>query len=248
MPTPALIYRRLLHAVDNYGAMGVLGRVLRGRPQAIEPAARPIPETHPFDLAYGTDTSGHIHGERLATGAASDLYNTAYWAISPSTLHQALAALPAEVIPAGFTFVDLGCGKGRALLIAAQHGFGHVLGVELAPELAASARANTLACPAIEVRTQDAVTVEYPRTPLVVFLYHPFLAPVLRRVLRNLLAQRTASSGPLYLLFANPSYDRLLARFPLDILWRQTFPLSAEDAAADRHGITEERYLLYRAR
>jgi SAM-dependent methyltransferase len=248
MTSPRLRYRRLMHALDNHGAVGVLKRVLRRSPQAIQPARASVPEIHPFDLAQAVDTSGHIHGEALATGGASDLYNTAYWAISPSTMNQAFAALPEEIVPTQFTFVDLGCGKGRALLLAAQYGFSKVLGVELSPELAAVARANTGTHANVEVRAQDAVTVEYPRGPLVIFFYHPFLAPVLLRVLKGLLAQQAAAPRPLYLLFANPSYDRLIARFPLALVWSYAFTLSEEDAAADRHGITEERYVLYRAR
>ncbi len=248
MRLPILSYRRLLHAIDNHGVGGVLKRILLRRTQTIQPASPSIPEIHPFDLAHGVDTSGHIPGEALITGSSADLYNTAYWGISPSTLSQAFAALPAEITPPRFTFVDLGCGKGRALLLAAQYGFSQVLGVELSPELAAVARANTAQCANVEVRAQDAVSVKYPQEPLLLFLYHPFLAPLLRRVLQHLLAQQAAAPRPMYLLFANPSYDRLIARFPLDRVWSYTFALSAEDVAADRHGITEERYILYRLR
>jgi SAM-dependent methyltransferase len=237
MPTLPLLYRRILHALDNHGLRGLVRP-----PPAPTPGAAYAPDTpHPFDLEHNVDTSGHIPGEALATGSTSDLYNTAYWAISPSTLRQAFAALPFD--PAEYTFVDLGCGKGRALLLAAQQGFGRILGVELSPQLAVIARANTAPYPAIEVRTQNAAQITLPDGPVLVFLYHPFLPPLLRRVLKNLLAQQ--DSRPLYILFANPLSPRLLKR--LTPVWTRDFDLSPEDRAADRHGLLFERYTLYQA-
>ncbi len=237
MPALTLLYRRLLHTLDNHGLHGLL----RKPPEPIPGAAYAPDAPHPFDLAHHVDTSGHIPGEALPTGSSADLYNTAYWAISPSTLRQAFAALPFD--PALYTFVDLGCGKGRALLLAAQHGFRAVLGVELSPALAGIARANTAPHPNIQVLTQNAAQAALPNGPLLVFLYHPFLPALLRRVLTNLLAQQRAE--PIYLLFANPPTPRLLARFTP--VWTRDFDLSPEDRAADRHGLFFERYALYQA-
>ena len=237
-----LLVRRLLHTFDDYGLRGV-GRLLAGRPQPHPPFHEPrVP--HPFDLARATDTGGHIPGERLTP---ANLYNTAYYAISPSSLTRALELFPEP--HDSFHFVDLGCGKGRALLVAAQCPFAHILGVELSAELCAVARANTASDPRIDIQQVDAATVTYPDGPLLVFLYHPFLAPMLRRVLVNLEQQRRLSPHPTYLLYANCRYEKTMVRFPsLQAVWDYSIPLSEEDAAADRHRITEERFTLYRAR
>jgi SAM-dependent methyltransferase len=233
--------RRLIHAFDNHGVRGLV-RQLTGRAQP-DPPFNESPGPHPFDRLHATDTSGHISGEQLTP---SNLYNTAYYAISPSTLTHALELLPEPVT--GFHFVDLGCGKGRALLVAAQFPFARIHGVELSPELCDVARANTAADNRIAIEQDDAVTVTYSDAPLVVYLYHPFLAPMLRRVLANLERQRRESPHSTYLLYANCRYEKTMARFQfLRIVWDYSIPLSAEDAAADRHGITEERFTLYRA-
>jgi hypothetical protein len=82
----------------------------------------------------------------------------------------------------------------------------------------------------------------------VIFLYHPFLRPVLRRVLLNLERQLRRSPRTVYLLYANPGYQATIAQFPrLTQVWDFSIPLSAEDARADRHGITHERFTLYQA-
>jgi SAM-dependent methyltransferase len=227
------LYRRLLHALDDHGFRGLIRR-----PHL---PFNNSPNPHPFDLAHHVDTSGYISGEDLAP---SDLYNTAYYAISPSTLTRALELFPEAAT--GFVFVDLGCGKGRALLVAAQFPFRHILGVEIALELARIAASNAVSIPRIQIQQQDALTLTYPDAPLIVFLYHPFLTPQLRRVLANLERQRRRSPHPTYLLYANCTYDKLISRTRFHRVWDYSLPLSPEDVAADRHGITHERFTLYR--
>ena len=242
------LYRKLLPALDTHGVRGLFLRALgKLRLQHLPQASfRESPEPHPFDRLHGTDTSGHIPGEQLGGNTPSDLYNTAYYGISPSSLTHALQLLPEP--PNGFTFVDLGCGKGRALLVAAQFPFERILGVELSAELCRIARATAVPHPHIDIQQQDATSVTYPGTPLLVYLYHPFLKPVLCRVLANLERQRRNSRYPTYLLYASGHYAKVIARFPfLQQVLEYSIPLSAEDAAADRHGISHERYTLYRA-
>lgn len=239
--------RRLIHSLDNHGWAGTMRRVLGrkpvGDPDPMEFSDPVAP--HPFDLRYGTDTGGYLAGESLCSGMAkADFYNTAYYGVSPSTLSAALFHFSEE--PQGFTFVDLGCGKGRALLIAARHGFGNVLGVELSADLCVIARRNLSASVNATVLQGNAAKVEYPNRPLLVYLYHPFLAPLLRSVVRNLQRQLTAVPRTCYLLQANPTYPELLAKHGAVPVWHKALALSQEDADADRHGITQERYSLWR--
>ena len=228
-------YRKLLHAIDNHGLRGIL-------PQPV-PVFNDSEAPHPFDLTHHTDTSGHIDGEQLTP---ANLHNTAYYAISPSALTSALAMLPEAA--SGFEFIDVGCGKGRALLVADQFDFPKILGIELSPTLCRIAKSNCEHHPRIDIRQQDAATLTFPASPLVVFLYHPFLAPVLRQVLTNLECHHRACPHPTYLLYANNTYPKVFARFPfLQQVWDYSIPLSPEDAAADRHRITHERFTLYRS-
>ena len=41
-----------------------------------------------------------------------------------------------------FTFVDLGCGKGKPLMVAASYGFRRLVGVDISAECIAIARRN----------------------------------------------------------------------------------------------------------
>ena len=68
----------------------------------------------------------------------------------------------------------------------------------------------------ITVINEDAAKVTYPETPLVVFLFSPFFAPVLRRVLANLERQLRRAPRETYLLYANnPRFTKVLKRFPV---------------------------------
>ena len=239
--------------MDNDGPWSLLLGLYRTLRAAVRrqppPTARPGGGecfVHPFDQAMGVDTSGFIPGEALANGSPSDFYTTAYYGISPSSLAEAIRNVPGD--PAAMTFVDVGCGKGRALLVAARFDFRGIVGVELSGELCRVAERNTAHEPRIRVVEADATEFHYPEGPLLLFLYHPFLAPVLKRVMKNLESQISQTRREVYVLYANPSYPGVMSKFYfLSAIWNFSLPLSDEDAAADRHGLTHERFTLYKS-
>jgi SAM-dependent methyltransferase len=240
-------YRRLFRSLSNHGLSGTLGRAFRKAPTA--PQTQEPKPPHPFDLLHGTDTGGYISGADLQSVSLSALYISAYIGIAPSVLTQAISALPLK--PEDFTFIDLGCGKGRALMVASQFPFRHLLGVEIASDLCTVARANIATNPdwaaRISILNEDATTVTYPDGPLLIFMFHPFLAPVLRRVLANLERQLRRSPRETYLLYGrNPRYAKVMDRFPfLREVSETSYPLSAEEAAVDYFNLTHERFTFY---
>jgi hypothetical protein len=247
---------RLGKSLKKNGIGGTFSRAFTKAPRVAVPEA-PLP-THPFDLQYGTDTSGYVSGADLSTVSLSGLYSTAYYGIAPSTLTQAFKLIPAEVegfrYPEQFTFIDLGSGKGRALLLASMQPFPAILGVEFAPDLCRFAVMNAAVFPGagsrIAVRNQDATTVIYPDGPLLVFLYHPFLLPVLRKVLANFEYQVKRNPRPCLLLYAyDPEESSVLqaSRF-FEKVWDVPIPMSPEDAAVDRFRDRDLRYTLYKAK
>ena len=242
-------YHRLFRSLSSHGLSGTLDRAFCNAPTLAQ-TQDPKPP-HPFDLLHGTVTDGYISGTDIPGVSLSALYVTAYIGIAPSVLTQAISALPLK--PEDFTFVDLGCGKGRALMVASQFPFRHLLGVELAADLCGAAWTNVASSPdwssQITVLNQDATTVTYPDGPLLVFLFHPFLAPVLRRVLDNLERQLRRSPRETYLLYGrDPHYTKVLRRFPfLREISEISYPLSPEDAAVDYFQLTQESFTLYSA-
>ncbi len=97
---------------------------------------------HPFDERFGVETSGLLYD--LRSGHQHDVYNNGYFAVAPSVFHAVMRAMLEQLHLDchRFCFVDVGSGKGRALLLASDYPFRKIIGVELSPELDRIARAN----------------------------------------------------------------------------------------------------------
>lgn len=267
-----VLVRRFLHAYVETGPKGLCAAIYRKLAQPLR-RQRGIGEdggaaavvdgdvvfeatvptsVHPFDLEYGTETSGLITGEELSSGRWNDLWNTAYYGISPSGFNQMLQALDLDW--RRFTFVDLGSGKGRALLLASRFPFRRIVGVEIAPELSDTAAANIekfsapwQTCHEIEAHTGDAAEFLYPAGPFVLFLYQPFLPPVLKRCLKNLARSLAAEPREVYVVYVNPVFEREMQQVPgLVRQWERNFAYSDEDASADRVGAKGDNVVVYR--
>jgi SAM-dependent methyltransferase len=225
--------------------------------------------THPFDERYGTDTSGLIWGEDLACGHPHDAWNTAYYGIAPSLFEAALHLLVerAGIDLSQFTFIDLGSGKGRAVLLAAMHPFTRTVGVELSPELHAIARANLerfpvdlRRCNTIYFMNADAADFPWESSfaedsqtpfsgPLLFFLYNPFARPVLTSFLNRLDASLRSEARAIYLLCVNPELDAVLtSQRWLKKQWQETMTIGEGDRLADRFGSTTETVAVYCSR
>lgn len=252
--------RRARHWLANRGWRGLLGELwYRGR---LRLAGKPVPgrengneAPHPFDLRYGVDTSGLLWGESLQSVQAGDaaFWATGYYGISPSTFEAALRSLGLNWKQ--FSFVDIGCGKGRALLLALRFPFQQVLGVELSAPLVAAANRNLelfqpdwrLASTPARAMLGDATTFAVPGGPLLVFLYHPFAAPVMKRFLDHMVNALRAEPREIVLLYANPELASLVDALPgVERLWQQTFELTEEEGQADRFGSHGEIFAAFR--
>lgn len=165
-----------------------------------------FPSMHPFDQAHGVDTSGRLNLRRLVIHSPNRKYGRDYQGVEPGRFADALAEVPVRF--PDFTFVDLGAGKGRALMMAHKLGFRRLIGVEFSPRLAETAVANILklGLTNIEVLTQDAAEFPFPDEPLVVFVFNSFGPEVLKRVLENL-RERTS---PTYFVYVNPLHDSIV--------------------------------------
>ena len=165
-----------------------------------------------FDMRMRVDTRGTLYHTQSDDQWA---FARAYQPVGRRSFHRPLAAL--DIDRRKFTFVDLGCGKGKALLLAGRAGFGRVVGVELSEELAEVARRNVGSAGSvagIEVHTQDATEYAFPRDPLVVFLYHPFDEPVLRPVLANLRESLREHPREAYIVYVAPHLGAVLDETP----------------------------------
>lgn len=220
---------------------------------ASERRRRPAP-THPFDVLHGTDTGALIPGEALQTGHRHGRHITAYHGVAPSLFRKLLLRWQTVAIHAvpRTAFVDIGAGKGRAMLLAAEQPFRRIVGVELDPELAQTAQRNLAlwqgahAGPAMRLEQADALRLRIPAGPSLLFLFNPFDAIVMDRLLRRLLHHFHERPGELDILYVNDEQrDVLQQEYPFRQLWRGRIHLSHEDRDADKAIISHDANGLY---
>jgi SAM-dependent methyltransferase len=232
----------LQRAVANRGVMGTLtaapGKIM-GRLSRGSKPAKPFNQLHPFDAEFGTDTSGLIAAEDLLDGRKrKNIHNTGFYATAPSLFHQAFARMVIDF--ERFTFVDLGAGKGRIMLLASNYPFQRVLGVEFIPELHATATRNISLYQPVVRRCQDVQCIlsdvrdfVFPPGPLVIFMWHPFVGPVFKRVMANLDDSLRRDPREVYLVYLKPAFEHVVARIPaLHKIWETRFTMSEQDFAA----------------
>ena len=198
--------------------------ILRNKvfPRATKPAEI-APLAHPIDRQYGIDTSGYLGLQQLQSGKSSDVYNACYCGSQPSIVRKALQVLPDHH---NFSFLDLGCGKGRALAVASEFPFRRIVGVELVPSVVSTARANAEVIRSrfpdrtpIEIVEGDAMTTAIPDGRVVIFFYHPFYRKIMKGVLRNIEKWLSRSKSKAFVVYCTPFYfdlydkSRLFRRF-----------------------------------
>ena len=193
-------------------AMGPVHRALFAL-RRIRKADDPFSRTHPFDVEYGVRTSGFLPAWLLWSGLPADAHSTAYAGCQPSCLRAAIRSIPGLERS---HFVDLGCGMGRALIVASEFPFAGIMGVELSSALARTAARNIRAVatrhswrPAVTVCEGDASEVAFPSGYLVVFLYHSFGSALVERVARRV-AAHVGDDGEAFFIYENPVHGAVL--------------------------------------
>ncbi len=163
-----------------------------------------------FDAAHGTDTAAVLVGRELGPAVTRGGHLVIHYeTTSAAAIRMPLDSLGAGI--AGCTFVDLGCGKGKPLLVAAAYPFRRLVGVDISPACVKVARRNVARFgperidPArVELRVGEAEEFEFPPEPLVVYLYNPFPGAVLERVVRNLEASLREWPRECAVVYVNP--------------------------------------------
>jgi hypothetical protein len=164
-----------------------------------------------WDRRHGVDTAGSIPLEGLDVVGPNRAKGNECVCTSPKSF--AFIMRQIGDIPPGTTFIDIGSGKARTLLLASHHPFARIVGVEFARELAAVARDNIAAyraedrrTAALEVVEGDAAAFAFPATPLVVYFYNPFSKDVFDEVLANLVASLRTAPRPCILVYGSSSH------------------------------------------
>jgi hypothetical protein len=169
-----------------------------------------------YDWDYKVNTTGGAVGWR---DRLLGVFNSPYQPTERELFHEMMDALAqhTKINFTDFTFIDLGSGKGRTLLMASDYPFRCILGVELLPSLNEIAQQNlaqyhgeSQKCFAMESICADATTFTLPEGGLVIYLFNPFPVSGLRRALANLKESLKQHSRPIYVVYHNPQLQAVL--------------------------------------
>ena len=168
-----------------------------------------------FDGQFGISTGGSI-----AVASVHDGESLYYEATAPYAFSAMISRLPAGLV-AQSTFVDVGCGRGRTLIMAAECGFRHIEGIELARELYLDACQNVARYQSsrgtrctIKVENIDACEYKLPDSVCVLFLYNT-LGPNSTRRFVSLVEQSLARNPrDLIVVYHNSEWRRIWDESP----------------------------------
>jgi hypothetical protein len=167
-----------------------------------------------WDRDHGVDTAGSIQLQSLTiSGPNRDFGNEAV-CTSPKSFDFMMQSLPRDL--SSYTFIDIGSGKSRTLLLASRYTFAKIMGVEFAKELAACARRNIQGfrcnrqrCRDLSVVETDATQFQIPNTPLVLFFYNPFTQNVFDVVLGNIVDSIETHKQDCFIIYGSSSHNAI---------------------------------------
>lgn len=168
-----------------------------------------------FDRKHNVTTQAVLFLSDLDPEAVGDAgaHATHYQAVPVADFHALIRCVPHEAIVRS-SFVDIGAGMGRAVLLASTYPFRSVRGIEISPGLCEVAGENVRdatelrrACSDVAVVHDDARLWNYPTGDVVAFMYNPFDGEGVAAALGALLHRRDA--GETWLLYHTP-VERIL--------------------------------------
>ena len=157
-----------------------------------------------FDLRYGTDTASVVELPALDIPSQVKAFAHEYRATKAAPMRK---LMDAAELPEKKVFVDMGCGKGKALLIAADYGCQKLIGVESSPSLCEQARANLhtrlkdKSDVTFEIVQCDAAKFEFRDDENVIYFYNPFAPQIIRSVLMSLERSLQRTPRSVWLLY-----------------------------------------------
>ena len=181
-------------------------------PGAIAARLRGDPEKR-FDRRFRVDTAGIIKPPELQS---SPRFKDSNW-YAPSATNSFYRMLrQIKVDFRKFVFIDFGCGKGKALLLASRLPFKQIIGIELWSELFFFAEENLKrytgkrSCNEFQLHYMDAIEFNIPGEPGIYYFFDPFREEVMRKVLENMRRSLAAAPREAYVIYCEPERPDIL--------------------------------------
>ena len=146
-----------------------------------------------------------------ATGVDRSVYLGTYRALGWTGISRMLRHLRVQSTD---VLLDIGCGAGRVVCVAARSPLKRVIGIDRAPEFIQLARRNAAAVRGkraeIEIAEVDATQFVVPDDVTIVVFFNPFQGEVMRETMNRLLASVDRTPRRVRLVYGNPKEHSLL--------------------------------------
>ena len=161
---------------------------------------------------YGIATTGADELKSLKKKGVEIEHATIYMPVSYDLLEEIFKQINSSSYK---HFLDIGCGKGRALCMAAHKGFNKVTGIDFSNVLCTAATENLLLTkqkfPSLSyaVINNDAFYFEIPLDVDCIFLFNPFDDTIMSGVVENIRLSIEEYPRKMTILYANPIHKEL---------------------------------------
>lgn len=162
---------------------------------------------------YGIATTGADTLKTLEQKGIDTDHSTIYMPVSYNLLEELLAHPAVKDLQ---YFLDIGCGKGRALCVAAVNGFNNVTGVDFSKVFCLAAEKNLSLSKEknkalqFKVYNNDAFYFEITREVDCIFMFNPFDDVIMSGVAENILESFKLHPRDITLIYVNPLYKQEL--------------------------------------
>lgn len=162
---------------------------------------------------YGITTTGADELKSLEKKGIETDHATIYMPVSYDILEDVFLQLN---IKDKVHFLDIGCGKGRAMCFAAYKGFNKVTGIDFSKAFCESAEKNLLAIQKklppfqYKVINNDAFYFEIPADADCIFMFNPFDEIIMDGVAENILESFEMNPRTITLIYSNPVHKEKL--------------------------------------
>lgn len=206
-----------------------------------------------WDKTHNVDTAGSIQLRFLDVIGPNRDFGNECVCTSPKSFDHIMQHLPQDL--SRYTFIDIGAGKSRTLLLASRYAFQKVTGVEFARELVAISRQNIAnfrdpeqKCRDVMIEAGDAAEYAFPNDPLIVYFYNPFSPEVFDTVINNLIATLSTSRQECYVVYASSSNNTIDWAKPAITSTGYFTEMPVEPMPFYWDAVRTIRYAVYRAR
>lgn len=173
---------------------------------------------------YGIDTTAATSLSALEIKGNQLKYATEYMPVSYFTLEAIMQRIPEEIKQG--TFLDIGCGKGRAMCVAAAFGYKQVAGIDFAKQLIDAAKQNLKQIKKQYPLTQyslkwaDVQSLEIAEQVTTVFLFNPFDEVLMKVVVKKINDSLSKKPRRLLVLYCTPRHENLFFDAGFDVRFR----------------------------